>query len=199
MPDRKSFLSRPILGAAIVAIFLYFGVLGLGLWYRYREDRSRISRPLERTVAIVEPSEFDEAYTNYSLIEPGLYVGGSILKPPPDVTAVLNLCEIEDPYKVETHREMTIADEAPAPKIEWLKGAVGFVTEQRKAGKTVYIHCAMGISRANFVTSAYLMADRGWTRDEALKYIQNRRPQADPNEAFMERLLEWEKLVVDKK
>jgi Dual specificity phosphatase, catalytic domain len=196
MADRKSIFSRPILATAIIAASVYLGVIGVGRYYRYCEDRSLVPHAdaFKRAVAVAVSPD-DEAYTNYSRIEPGLYVGGSILKPPPDVTAVLNLCEIEDPYKVEVHRSTMIPDADPAPDLDWLKGAVDFISEQRKSGRIVYVHCAMGISRANFVTSAYLMADRGWTRDEALEYIRKQRPQAGPRPAFMDRLLEWEKKI----
>jgi hypothetical protein len=200
MADRKSILSRPILATAIIAVSLYIGVIAVGRYYRYCEDCSRMSwrDALKRAVAIAEPPEFSESTDNFSEIEPGLFVGGSIAKAPPGVNAVLNLCERADPYDVEVNLRMQIADSAPAPGIEWLKEAVDFVADQRKRGRTVYVHCAAGRSRAGMVSTAYLMADRGWTRDEALKFIRERR-DVHPNPAFMERLLEWEKIVVPKK
>ena len=173
-------------------------MVAIGSHYRSCEDRSRMSRP-QRPFPMKEPTEFTEEYHNYSQIEPGLYVGGSILKAPPEVTAVLNLCEIPDPYNVKVHLWMEIPDDAPGLNIEWLKEATGFVADQRKKGRTVYVHCAFGINRSAMVSTAYLMKDRGWTRDEALKYIRAKRPQANPNPAFMDLLLEWEKDLADKK
>ena len=49
------------------------------------------------------------------------------------------------------------------------------------------------------VSTAYLMADRGWTRDKALAFIREQRPQVNPNPAFMDRLLDWQKAVVPEK
>src|SRR5262245_55774186 len=51
---------------------------------------------------------------NYSRIEGGLWLGGYVAEPPPGTHAVLNLCEAEDPYQVESHRWAPIPDAAPA-------------------------------------------------------------------------------------
>jgi len=72
---------------------------------------------------------------------------------------------------------------------------VEFVDAQRRAGATVYVHCRNGASRSGMVVIAYLMYKNRWTRDEALEYVRKRRPVTRPNPAFMERLLEWEKVV----
>jgi hypothetical protein len=130
--------------------------------------------------------------TNYSLIEDGLYLGGLLEEPPPGTRAVLNVCETEDPYRAEAHRWDPIADTAPAPSLDWLRRQVDFITEQRHAGRPVFVHCRAGISRGGMVVTAYLMARDGCTRDEALAVIRAQRPRVGPNPAFMERLLEWE-------
>ncbi len=136
--------------------------------------------------AIAEPP-------NYSQIEPGLYLGGSVPRPPRGVTAVLNLCEVEDRYTAEVHSWQPIADAAPAPDLAWLRRQVDFVREHRTAGRAMFVHCHAGVSRSAMVTAAFLMADRGLTRDEALRRLREVRPQVRPNPAFMERLTEWER------
>jgi hypothetical protein len=128
----------------------------------------------------------------YSLIEEGLYQGRLVQEPPPGTAAVLNLCETKDPYTCETHRWVPIPDAAPAPSLEWLREMVNFVDEQRRTGKTVYVHCAAGVSRSGMVVVAYEMQKHGWTRDEALAFVGERRPCTNPNPAFRELLLEWE-------
>ena len=40
---------------------------------------------------------------------------------------------------------------------------------------------------------AYLMKRHGWTRDDALAFVRQCRPQASPNPVFMDLLAEWEK------
>jgi protein-tyrosine phosphatase len=86
-----------------------------------------------------------------------------------------------------------IRDAAPAPDLAWLRKTVAFIDKQRRAGRTVYVHCFAGVSRSAMVVTAYYMHEKGWTRDEALAFVRTRRPQVRPNPAFMELLLEWEK------
>jgi len=50
-----------------------------------------------------------------------------------------------------------------------------------------------GVSRSVTVVTAYLMKQHGWSRDETLALVRQRRPQARPNPAFMDLLAEWEK------
>jgi hypothetical protein len=141
---------------------------------------------------------FENHYTaiadppRYSLIEGGLYQGGHVAEPPPGTTAVLNLCEMTDPYTCEIHCHEAIPDAAPAPSLDWLRQRVAFVDEQRQAGKVVYVHCAAGVSRAGMVVTAYEMYKNHWTRDEALAFVRRQRPATNPNPAFMQLLVEWE-------
>src|SRR6202158_1483364 len=129
---------------------------------------------------------------NYSLIEDGLYLGPRLSEPPPGTRAVLNLCEIEDPYQVEVHRWEPIRDAAPAPSIDWLRQQVEFIDQQRRAGLPVFVHCNAGVSRGGMVTVAYLMRQNGWSRDKALRFVRSKREVVRPNPAFMKLLLEWE-------
>jgi protein-tyrosine phosphatase len=132
---------------------------------------------------------------NYSRVEDGLWMGGSVKAPPPGTGAVLNLCELEDPYRADVHSWEHIPDAAPAPDLDWLRRQVRFVEEQRRTGRVVYVHCRAGVSRAGMVVAAYLMAEHRWTRDEALTFLRTRRPQVNPNPAFLDRLAEWEHVV----
>lgn len=131
----------------------------------------------------------------YSLIEEGLYMGGAVDKAPPGTRAVLNLCQFEDPYRCEVHVWQPIPDRAPAPDLDWLRKQVAFVDAQRKAGRTVYVHCRAGISRSGMVTVAYLMQEHDWTRDKALEFVRSKRPMTRPHPAFLERLLDWERTL----
>jgi predicted protein tyrosine phosphatase len=128
----------------------------------------------------------------YSLIEDGLYLGGALTEPPPGTQAVLNLCEVEDTYRCDTHVWKPIRDAAPAPSIDWLREQVEFVDSQRRAGNTVYIHCFAGISRSGMVVIAYLMLKNHWTVNEALAFVRSKRPIVRPNPAFMKLLCQWE-------
>jgi hypothetical protein len=135
---------------------------------------------------------------NYTEIEDGLWMGGSVEAPPPGTRAVLNLCEREDPYHCEIHEWKKIPDGAPAPSLDWLRERVKFVNEQRQAGVPIYIHCAAGVSRAGLVTTAYFMQKNKWKRDEALAFVRSKREVVNPNPFFMQLLLEWEAEVLGK-
>jgi hypothetical protein len=132
---------------------------------------------------------------NYSLIEPGLYMGGWVYEPPPGTKSVLNLDDIRDGYRCETELHEPIRDGGKAPSIEWLRRMVEFVDSERKAGSTVYVHWFAGVSRSGMVIVAYEMYKNHWTRDEALEFVRTQRPQTRPNPVFMELLLEWEQVV----
>jgi hypothetical protein len=137
----------------------------------------------------------DREGPNYSLIEDGLYLGGDVSAPPPGAGAVLNLCEKEDPYRCGAHVWEPIPDAEPAPDLDWLRRQVGFIDAQRRAGVVVYVHCRNGVSRSGMVVAAYEMAKNRWTRDAALAFVRSKRPAVRPNPAFMERLLEWERVI----
>src|SRR5438874_6080 len=78
---------------------------------------------------------------NYSRIEDGLYLGGHVPRPPRGARAVLNLCEIEDPYQAVAHRWEPVRDAEPAPSLGWLRQQVEFIESQREAGRVVFVHC----------------------------------------------------------
>jgi dual specificity MAP kinase phosphatase len=76
--------------------------------------------------------------------------------------------------------------------LPWLKRVVSFITEQRDAGRTTYIHCMNGVNRSAFVTMAYLMAKHGLSRDEAYALVRARRPVIQPNPELMVLLDGWQ-------
>jgi hypothetical protein len=134
-----------------------------------------------------------EKKRNYSEIEDGLFLGGHVDEPPPGTKAVLNLCGDKDSFKCDVEAWHFIPDAAPAPSLDWLREQVQFVDKERRAGHPVYVHCWAGISRSAMVTTAYLMQENHWTRDEALKFVRSKRSVVSPNSAFMELLQKWEK------
>ena len=132
---------------------------------------------------------------NYSLIEPGLYMGGQCTRPPANVQSVLNLSLHKDNFSTDFYVWHPIPDGAPAPDISWLRDQVEFIDTQRSAGREVFIHCDAGISRSGMVMAAYLMNHYSWSRDQALDFIRTKRPIVHPNAAFMDLLNEWEDFV----
>jgi|ERR1043166_776755 hypothetical protein len=129
--------------------------------------------------------------TSYHLIEEGLYLGSSVARPPPDTSAVVNLCGREDPYKVDASLWEPILEGGKPPDVAWLKRVVGFIDAQRRARRTVYVHCLAGVDRSAMVVTAYLMFEHGWDRDTALGHVKAGRPQAHPDPTFMQLLADW--------
>jgi hypothetical protein len=138
--------------------------------------------------------EHHYAQKPYSLIEERLYVGSMVPVPPPGTTAVVNLSDREDRYRVDECL-WTPIDGCDSPSVEWLRRVVQFIDEQRRAGRTTYIHCLAGMNRSGMVVTAYLMYEHGWGRDQALAFLQSKRPQVQPNPTMMRVLADWERAL----
>ncbi|XP_050983620.1 protein phosphatase Slingshot homolog 3 [Labeo rohita] len=63
-----------------------------------------------------------------------------------------------------------------------------FISEARKSGQAILVHCKMGVSRSASTVIAYLMKQQGWTLDHALNHVRERRPIVQPNEGFLKQL-----------
>lgn len=136
----------------------------------------------------------------FSLVEPGLWVGGSpeLYHFPRQIQAVVNLQREATAFPflptVQAVMWLPIKDE-DFPGLSWLVLAVGAVKSFRDQDWNVLVHCMMGISRAVMVSAAYLIKHRGMTAKEALTLLQRACPQADPSHNFRAGLEDFEKLV----
>ena len=158
----------------LLAIFLLTG-LGTWLWLLWLERSYR-----------EEP---------YSLIEEKLYLGGSVAEPPPGTKAVLNLCGRKDPYSVETGLWEPILEGGKEPDLDWLRRMVEFIDTQQRESHITFVHCMAGMNRSGMVVTAYLMFKHNWSRNQALEFVQSKRPQIQPNPQLMRLLGEWEKAL----
>jgi hypothetical protein len=129
----------------------------------------------------------------YDLIEDHLYLGEAVSRPPPGTGAVVNLCGVEDPYTVETRLWRPVLEEGTQPTMEWLREVVDFIEQQRRGGRTVYVHCMAGVNRSAAAMTAYLMREHGWSREDALSFVRSRRPQVQPDPGLIRLLDEWER------
>lgn len=128
----------------------------------------------------------------YCLVENGLYVGSSVDAPPHGTQAVVNLCGKKDPYDVEFSLWEPVFEAGKEPDLDWLRRTVAFIREQRQNQRTTYVHCLAGMNRSGAVVTAYLMAENGWDRDQALAYLQKKRPQIQPNPILLRLLRDWQ-------
>jgi len=62
-----------------------------------------------------------------------------------------------------------------------------FIAEGMSKG-AVLVHCKAGQSRSPTIVIAHLMREEGWTAEQALRFVQERRPSVQPNIGFMEQL-----------
>ena len=127
----------------------------------------------------------------FDLIEEKLYLGQALREPPPGTTAVVNLCGLPDPYQLEANLWEPVLEKGIEPTLEWLWKVTDFIDEQRRGGRTVYVHCFAGVNRSGAAMMAYLMREHGWSRDRALTFVQSKRPQVHPNPDLMRLLDQW--------
>ncbi len=60
--------------------------------------------------------------------------------------------------------------------------------DARQNNLKVVVHCALGVSRSSVVILAWLISERGYTPEVALKYLQEKRPVIKPNKGYREKL-----------
>lgn len=130
----------------------------------------------------------------YSRIEPGLYLGSSVEMPPPGTQAVVNLCGRQDPYQVGPSLWIPLY-EGEKPTLDILRRIVGFIDEQRRAGRQTYVHCMVGVNRSGTAVTAYVMKAHKLGRDDALTFVRRSRPEVQPDPTLMQLLAEWEQTL----
>ena len=69
-----------------------------------------------------------------------------------------------------------------------VKKGIETLKKAHSEGKTCFIHCAAGVSRSASIVIAYVMLLKDYDFNQALKFVQERRPCVDPNEGFREYL-----------
>ncbi len=129
-----------------------------------------------------------------------VWLGGLAgLRPlPAGVDAVVSLCRVgsdqgpQPPVAHDDHLNVWLVDsDDPAvnPNLELVTAqTVDLMVRLREEGRTVYLHCSDGRSRAPFIAAMYGTRVRGIPAPEVLREIQRVVPAADPNPLF-ERML----------
>jgi protein-tyrosine phosphatase len=62
---------------------------------------------------------------------------------------------------------------------------------QKEKEKNILIHCAAGISRSPTIVLAYLMKYHEMNLNDALRFVQEKRPIIHPNPGFQKQLQEY--------
>ncbi|CAF0730367.1 unnamed protein product [Brachionus calyciflorus] len=139
-----------------------------------------------------------------SIIEPYLYLGGSILNTNPllanalGFTHVLNVAQEVIPnqflfYSLRKYKHIP-ADDSLNYNIRLnFEESFQMIDEVRQMNGKILVHCAMGISRSATIVIAYLMSRYKMSLNSAYSYVKQKRPEINPNWFFMHQLREYEK------
>lgn len=92
--------------------------------------------------------------------------------------------------------------ESSVMQVEDVRRAVEWIRARLDEGKPVYVHCTAGWHRSAVGVVAYMMAENGWSADEAFAHAKSIRPGiemrwADALYAYEAELRQQERLTVD--
>ena len=121
---------------------------------------------------------------DYDYIDEGIYLGSNqcclmglaevLQKEGVSADISLEGERLDQPQGVEVYTWLPIPDGTP-PSSEQLAYGVMSLTELVRQGRKIYLHCQNGHGRSTTLLSAYLIATRGMTPEEAFTYIKERR------------------------
>lgn len=72
--------------------------------------------------------------------------------------------------------QLATTDIFHAPNQAKLERGVEFIKDLAPTGKSVYVHCKAGRTRSATLVGCYLMEVHRWTPEEAVQYMESRRP-----------------------
>ena len=96
----------------------------------------------------------------------------------------------DDGFKRKTIEIMDISNENI---IQYFGECLNFI----KGDEKILVHCAAGASRSATVVIAYLMWKNKMKFEDAMKFVQKKRPIIYPNFGFKEQLKMFEKLLIE--
>ena len=98
---------------------------------------------------------------------------------------------------IEYH--LNIKDEKNFCLFPFFEEANIFINKVRFSGKILLIHCKFGISRSVSLVMAFLIKNFGFNVKNAFNFIKRRREQINPNQGFINQLIDYEKYIKEKK
>ena len=90
------------------------------------------------------------------------------------------------------HKSFDIEDMSRQNIIQYFGECLNFIKGEDK----ILVHCMAGASRSATIVIAYLMWIKKWKLEQALKYVQEKRPIVGPNEGFLKQLEMFEELFI---
>lgn len=126
--------------------------------------------------------------------DPGVLLGNSVSATATEADVVLSLCRMGTRIAAgvsEVH-ELMIVDSPRRehnPNLDFvLRDAADAIVGWRDEGRTVFVHCAAGVSRTSAVAAAYLARRLDIDGLSALERVIDAHPVANPNSGFLEAL-----------
>lgn len=110
---------------------------------------------------------------------------------PPDVDVIANVDSFRfyDVPDGVVYLHFTYRDTDAVPDATDLDTVATFLNDLRAAGKTVFVHCRLGLNRSALLTGLMLI-DEGYPSEDAIELMRNlRSPQVLENRTFERHLL----------
>ncbi|XP_041373357.1 phosphatidylglycerophosphatase and protein-tyrosine phosphatase 1-like isoform X2 [Gigantopelta aegis] len=74
------------------------------------------------------------------------------------------------------HLQLSTVDYVGTPSQDNIVTAINFISDHKRQGHSVYVHCKAGRTRSATVVACYLCHANGWTPEESVKFIKSKRP-----------------------
>jgi protein-tyrosine phosphatase len=105
---------------------------------------------------------------------------------------VLSIMENPPKLKYVKQLEINLSDHHLTDISKWFDLGYEAILQHLREGKKVLVHCRMGISRSASMMIAFLMRANGWRVQQAIEYVEQKRPFINPNPGFMKQLQIYE-------
>lgn len=113
----------------------------------------------------------------------------------PALSGIQNIISLGEPHSVYPpmpdvkYLRIVIKDEPTENIFQYFQPTSDFINEAHARGEKVLVHCMAGQSRSATIIIAYLMKYHAFQMQQALTYLQSKRPVVSPNRGFLEQLM----------
>jgi ADP-ribosyl-[dinitrogen reductase] hydrolase len=120
--------------------------------------------------------------------DPGVTIGNAAGIDVVHADVIISLCRMGSVPRADIHVDMWLIDNATPqdnPNLGFvIDDTVRFIETQRKAGRSVFLHCVRAESRTPTVAAAYIARTASVSGTDALDQVLRVLPDADPNAGF---------------
>jgi len=128
--------------------------------------------------------------------DPSQYPGAweQLCAPPFNIVRVVRVLRdpAPPPSSMMTTLHLPVEDHVLAPLSQYFQTACDFIESGVLLKQPTLVHCAAGVSRSVSIVLAYLVQKRSFSLAGALEKVRLTRPFVNPNQGFLQQLVEWE-------